>query len=95
MYNVTEAYLHTVKYSDQTYKKLQDYVDQSIVEQTTKGRFSIAFNLEHKGYLIGDIDRLEKYLDSLGYYVCRIELTQLLVSWTNKDAKKYLDKNEN
>ena len=99
MYNVTEAYLHTIKYGGQTYKKLQDYIDQNIVKQTAKGRFNITFNLEHKDYPVEDIDRLGKYLDFLGYDVFRIELTnevtQLQVAWTDEDAKKYLDKNEN
>lgn len=99
MYNVAEAYLHTIKYSGQTYKKLQDYVDQNIVKQTTKGRFDITFNLEQKDYPIEDIDRLEKYLVFLGYDVFRTELTnevtQLQVAWADIDAKKYLDKSEN
>lgn len=99
MYNVVEAYLHTIKYGGQTYKKLQDYVDQNIVKQIAKGRFDITFNLEQKDYPIEDIDRLEKYLVFLGYDVFRTELTnevtQLQVAWADIDAKKYLDKNEN
>jgi hypothetical protein len=99
MYNVEEAYLHTAKYGSQTYKKLQDYVDQSIVKQTTKGIFNIILNLEQKDYPVEDINRLVKYLIFLGYNVFCTELTnevtQLQISWTDKDAKDYLDKNEN
>ena len=99
MYNVIEAFLHTIKYGGQTYKKLQDYVDQNIVKQIAKGRFNITFNLEHKDYPIEDIDRLEKYLIFLGYDVFHTEfineVTQLQVAWTNEDAKKYLDKDQN
>lgn len=99
MYNVAEAYLHTIKCGSQTYKKLQNYVDQDIVRQTIKGRFDITFNLEQKDYPIEDIDRLEKYLIFLGYDVFRTELTnevtQLQVAWADIDAKKYLDKDQN
>ena len=46
-----------------------------------------------------DIDRLEDFLTYLGYGVLRTELTddvtQLVVSWTDEEAKKYLDKDQN
>lgn len=96
MYNVTEAYLHTVKYGGQTYVKLHNYVDQDIKKRVQKGFFYDVFNLEHKDYSIEDIDRLEDYLIYLGYEVFRAELTnevtQLRVSWTKVDMENYLDK---
>lgn len=61
--------------------------------------FQIFFNLKHKDYPMKDIDRLEDFLTYLGYGVLRTELTddvtQLVVSWTDEEAKKYLDKDQN
>ena len=61
--------------------------------------FQIFFNLKHKDYPMKDIDRLEDFLTYFGYGVLRTELTddvtQLVVSWTDEEAKKYLDKDQN
>lgn len=99
MYNVEEAYLHTIKDGGQTYAKLHSHVDQCIKKCTTKGLFNVTLTIEHKIYPAHAIDRLEKYLSYLGYDVFRVELTndvtQLQVGWTEEDMKNYLDKNEN
>lgn len=96
MYNVEEAYLHTIKYGGQTFEKLSDYVEQSIKKQITKGEFYQVFSLEHKDYPLQDILRLENYLKYLGYYVYHIDLTndvtQIRVTWTDMDVEDYLNK---
>ncbi len=74
MYNVEEAYLHTIKDSGPIFVKLHNYVDQCIKENIAKGLFFITLNLEHKDYPVQMIDRLEKYLLYLGYDVFRAEL---------------------
>ena len=99
MYNVEEAYLNTLNAGTQVFKKMCTTADQSIKKRISKGYFTDIFNLEHKDYPVKDIDRLEDFFNYLGYGVTRTELTndvtQLTVSWTGEDAKKYLDKDQN
>lgn len=99
MYNVEEAYLNTLNDGSQVFKKMCTITDQSIKKRISKGYFTDVFDWEEKDYPIKDIDRLESFLVYLGYGVSRVELTngvtQLIVSWTDADAKKYLDKDQN
>ena len=96
MYNVEEAYLHTIKDGGQAYIKLHNHVGQCIKKCTTKGLFDVTLSIEHKIYPVPVIDRLEKCLSYLGYDVFRVELTndvtQLQVRWTETEFKNYLDK---